>query len=339
MGYTITCGDAPQAPFCPTTTDQALPAVLGLLPPGPAWDGAYEVGGVQNTFWRAIANTTAYTYKRLCDYVDEFFCATVNESTDQWIAEYALGDGCDPFGYNLCAKVRALGAADCQFFVDLAQENGWVITCRSLADDPEPIAGCFEVGCTPMGPTPVYNYGSNLGVGQVCGCLYGEIVHHPEPRFWHTDKTSLAFCPVPGSNLGQSSGDPDCCMIVGYYDFDTELTEEVASYCTDQDTIINMEKPVDVVPALIRVPCDSTGNFSEYGLSYVWEVTVDIAASQRLQHQSLVDDDDSPISNAGNLIAGCTETCADSTLNAFVICFLEQIKPAHTTMVVEVIQP
>ncbi|KAH2144788.1 hypothetical protein KXW37_004023, partial [Aspergillus fumigatus] len=79
----------PQDPhWCPQNTDDALPAVLGLMPPGPAWDGAAVEGTVQNSYWRAYANVLSYTYQRLCKYVDEFFCKTVNESLDQWIAEY-----------------------------------------------------------------------------------------------------------------------------------------------------------------------------------------------------------------------------------------------------------
>ncbi len=71
------------------------------MPPGPAWDGAAVEGTVQNSYWRAYANVLSYTYQRLCKYVDEFFCKTVNESLDQWIAEYGLDDECDPYGHNL----------------------------------------------------------------------------------------------------------------------------------------------------------------------------------------------------------------------------------------------
>ncbi|TNY10624.1 hypothetical protein EW662_21980, partial [Escherichia coli] len=72
----------------------------------------------------------SYTYQRLCKYVDEFFCKTVNESLDQWIAEYGLDDECDPYGHSLCIKVAAQGGATCDYFVQMAQLSGWSIACE-----------------------------------------------------------------------------------------------------------------------------------------------------------------------------------------------------------------
>ena len=59
----IDCNDGlqPQS-WCPKTTDEALPAVLGLLPKGPAWDAGRVPGLPPNQFWRSYAGLFAYTY-------------------------------------------------------------------------------------------------------------------------------------------------------------------------------------------------------------------------------------------------------------------------------------
>ena len=98
--------------WCPSTTDEVLPSVLGLLPHGPAWEASQVKGTVMNMFWRSVAAALAYLHLRLCAYVPEFFCATVVESRDQWNAEYGIGiDSCDPYGYSLCAKETTLGTS------------------------------------------------------------------------------------------------------------------------------------------------------------------------------------------------------------------------------------
>src|SRR5262245_57634042 len=114
MSILLSCPQGQQPNWCPQSTDDALTSVLGLLPQGPVFEGASVPGTVQNSYWRAFASVLAYFYSRTCAYVDEFFCATVNESRDQWIAEYALNDPCDPYGNNLCLKVAADGGATCE---------------------------------------------------------------------------------------------------------------------------------------------------------------------------------------------------------------------------------
>lgn len=155
--------------WCPSTTDEVLPSILGLLPHGPAWEASQAKGTVMNQFWRSISASLAYIHLRLCAYVPEFFCATVVESLDQWDAEYGIGiDSCDPYGYSLCAKETTLGTTTCAGFIALALASGWVITC-STDTSYEHIVGCFSVGCSSLTLPEPYADGSNLGWGSMPG--------------------------------------------------------------------------------------------------------------------------------------------------------------------------
>lgn len=350
----VPCPPGPQdASWCPKTTDDALPAILGLLPPGEAWSGASISGTVQNQYWRSFATTLAYTYGRMCAFVDEFYCASIKESRDQWMEEYGLPNDCDPYGNNLCLKVAAEGGATCDYFVNISRQAGWVVDCTDVF--PEPIAGCYEVGCTPLGPTPVYSpVGTGIGIGSD-SCNFGEVVHHPDPSVWKAGSVEESGCPVPGSNLGHGPDEAEsCCFIVGYYDYPVSSTVERPDYCSPGSTIY-FECPREHVPQMyVPVPTtktlgtrDATGNYIEWGHSDVWAVTVDIAASRRLQGIN-----DPPvvetISAAGNFMAGYAlgedgtpvggnALCAD--FPQFLLCYLELIKPAHTTLNLKVIQP
>lgn len=357
MSLLLSCPPGPQTNVCPRTTDDVLPTVLGLLPPGPAWDGAQVPGTIQNSYWRAYSNVLSYLYGRMCDFVDEFFCKTVNESLDQWIEEYGLNDPCDPYGHNLCIKVAAEGGATCDYFVSIATLSGYSLTCTDTSKLPEPIAGCFEVGCTSLGPTPVFNpIGSRIGYGQRGACDYGEVIKHPDPGKWENGDTAGAICPVPGSNLGQGPDtDESCCFIVGYYDFIVAPVAQVTDYCQDQSSVIYFDcpggpfapdtTPCPVVPDIDRF--DDNGNYTDWGQAYTWEVEVDIGKSQAMQAVTApppVATD--TISAAGNFMVGGAECgtplCFDNTVDVqstFVLCFLERIKPAHTTLNVKVIQP
>ncbi len=350
----VSCPTGLQDPsWCPKTLDDALPAVLGLLPPGEAWNGAAVSGTVQNQYWRSYATLLSFTYGRLCDFVDEFFCATRNESNDQWLAEYGLPNDCDPYGNNLCLKVAAQGGATCEYFVTTAHQTGWVVTCED--NFPEAIAGCFEIGCTSLGPTPVYSpVGTGLGIGSD-SCNFGPVTDHPDKSVWKVDAVRDGFCPVPGSNLGHGPDtDESCCFIVGYYDYPVEIPVVRADYCSPGNTL-EFECPREHVP-LLYVPTptsttlgvrDSTNNYTEWGHSDVWTVTVDIAASRLLQGITTPPVEET-ISAAGNFMAGYAlgedglpvggnPLCAESP--AFILCFLELIKPAHTTLNLKVIQP
>jgi uncharacterized protein YmfQ (DUF2313 family) len=342
MTSIILCGDGAQpAEWCPSSPEDALPSILALLPPGPAWDAANDPDSTMGAFWKSIADVTAWVYQLLCLYLNEFFCDTVDQSIDQWIRCYALGDNCDPFGYNLCAKVTAVGGANCDYFVEVAHNLGYVITCESLADRPQPIAGQFLCGCTMLGVTPtVIGDGAEIGFGELCACDYGPVTDHPEPDKWDATLASTASCPVPGTSLGQASGAPDCCFIVGYRPADIEqnTTGVAPSPCVDDSYIIEFPSTNSGgAPAFDRGACaDSTGSFVDYGDSFTWKITIDLPASYALQGVTVAS---APQSNAGNFMAGCTPLCADSTAADFIQCFLNSIKPAHTELIFEVQQP
>lgn len=335
----ISCDAPGGAPdWCPRTTDDVLPSVLGSLPLGPAWDAGRIDGSVQNKFWRSYASVLAYTYGRLCDYMDEFYCSTVKESYDQWAEEYGLNNDCDIYGGDLCLKVTSIGGQNCDYFVEVARRAGWVITCENV-EDPEPIAGCFEVGCTGMGPTPVFTGGTTLGYGRLGGCANGSVVDHPEPQFWEDTKTVLARCRVPGSNLGLGPDvDESCCFIVGWYEMPV-VTEDIApDACASVGDTIYFPCPQGVRPPLVFDGTDVNGNYliGSYTNAYCWKVTVDMAASGTLQGVVYAAPEDPPLSNAGNFIAGCTPLCTDAPQQQFVLCYLEKIKPAHTVLITEV---
>lgn len=360
----MTVALGPSETWCPRTTDDALMGVQGLFPPGPAFHAVNVEGTVQYQYWRAFSNVLGWTYSRLCDYVDEFFCATVNESRDQWIAEYGLADDCDPYGGNLCLKVAAQGGATCDYFVQMMALSGYAITCE-VNTDPEPIAGCFEVGCTGLGPTPVFSkFGGNVGYGQIGTCDYGEVVHHPDPTVWEFGKGANAACVVPGSNLGNGPDtDESCCFICGWYEVGERVVVEPDNFCTVQGHKITFDCP-RIDPYRDHSPCpsyrtmlrgmDATGNYSEWGNAYMWDVTVDSAASKALiAINTPAPPADPPTTpEAGNFMVGasvglpdgsgacgtplCVETVNPQS-SEFVLCFLDRIKPAHTVLNVKVV--
>lgn len=335
------CNSGEQAPFCAVTTDEALPGVLGLLPEGPAWDAAWIDGTVQNSFWRSIASVVAHINTRLCAYLDEFFCASAKESVDQWITEYGLDQECDPFGSNLCLKATMLGGQNCEFYTELAHQLKWVIVCEDMATWNEPVAGCFECGCTPLGPTPTFVLpGANIGRGALCQCAFGEVVDHPEPEYWETTKTRKASCWVPGSNLGQGPDtDEPCCFICGWYELPEEdpLAAYAGTCASSEIDSITFDCQTPAPPPLVRAPCDSTGHYSTWGYAHHWRILIDAAASYALQGVAVVNDPDANCSAAGNFICGCTYLCNDVNPVVPLLCYLEKVKPAHTVLHMEVI--
>lgn len=365
MSLLLSCPAGPTPSICAPSKDDVMDSVLGLLPPGPAWEGAQIEGTVQHTYWRAYANVLNHLYSRMCAFVDEFYCKTANESLDQWIEEYGLNAECDPYGHNLCIKVAAEGGSTCEYFVKIAQLSGWSITCEDTRDIPEPIAGCFEVGCTSLGPTPTYaGRGSMLGYGQRGVCEYGEVVHHPDVAKWEAGHTAGSQCTVPGSNLGHGpDAEESCCFIVGYYDFTTPVRPFVPDFCQGISDTIYFDCPRVGIPGDgVITPIsptagayDDNGNYSEWGHAFVWKVIVDMAASEAAQAQvaAEVTPNTDPTSQAGCLMAGNitfpnadgeiggSPLCNNNTVGVvptFVLCFLNLIKPAHTVLNVEILQ-
>ncbi len=93
-------------------------------------------------FFHALAAPIKFANDRICALLDEFFCATRNETDDLWMASYGLPDGCDPFP-NLCAKVGALGGARCDYWTAVAAQAGWSVVCIPLSDDCGAVASCM----------------------------------------------------------------------------------------------------------------------------------------------------------------------------------------------------
>lgn len=141
--------------YCPTKND-TLASLLALLPRGRAWqnheggpepyrdapfdpkafdplafDTESRTGSILYRFWEAAADVINFVNVRLCALALEMFCATQNETNDQWMIEYGLPDPCDPFP-DLCAKVAAIGGTRCEYFAAIAARAGWIIECTDL---------------------------------------------------------------------------------------------------------------------------------------------------------------------------------------------------------------
>jgi hypothetical protein len=80
---------------------------------------------------------------------------------------------------------------------------------------------------------------------------------------------------------------------------------------------------------------DSTGNYASWGQSFTWLVTLSLSESFALQGDTYVSS--TPVSNAGNIIAGCTPLCSDDDPPPTALCWLEQIAPAHTILAVKTV--
>lgn len=159
-------------PFhCPTFVESFL-ATCALWPRGRAWpvsDGStptnylswlatlvglpksWPTGFVQAGYTAAISLVRNYIETRLCALRLEFWCASETETNDQWLIEYGLPDDCDPFP-DLCTKVAAIGGTRCEYYAAIAARAGWSITCLTRFNDCGVGVGCFETGCSTIGP-------------------------------------------------------------------------------------------------------------------------------------------------------------------------------------------
>lgn len=161
-----------QKPFhCPTFVESFL-ATAALWPRGRAWpisDGvtpsrflawfaalvgvpaSWPTGFVQAGYTAAIALVRNYIETRVCALRNEFWCATIDETRDQWMFEYGLPDACDPFP-DLCSKVAAIGGTRCEYYADIAERAGWSISCGTLENNCGAKVGCAKVGRARVGP-------------------------------------------------------------------------------------------------------------------------------------------------------------------------------------------
>jgi hypothetical protein len=166
----MTCEAARPAPLrCPTLPER-IAATLALLPGGRAWgsdagvpepyhDAAFDpaafdpevfdtkskTGSVIYRFFAAVATVFHFVEQRLCDLRLEFFCATMSETRDLWLAEYGLPDDCDPFP-DLCDKVAAFGGARCEYFNARIARKGWTAVCFDRLQLCGARAGCSQAG-------------------------------------------------------------------------------------------------------------------------------------------------------------------------------------------------
>lgn len=132
---------------CPSL-DETATQVLALLPRGRAWRThrqSVDPDSVLYKYWRSFAEVLSFFNERVCAVRLEFWCATQSETYDQWMIEYGLPDGCDPYP-DLCAKVSAIGGSTCAYYTEAAARIGWTIECGALVEDCGAVMGCALMG-------------------------------------------------------------------------------------------------------------------------------------------------------------------------------------------------
>ena len=142
------CSVFPAPDICPDKF-QLVRQFLALLPRGRAWannDGGPQPTSVLYKFWLAVADFYAYLNARICALRPEFFCKTAVETTDWWLEEYGLPDGCDPFP-DACAKIKSPTTPNCPGWVAACARAGWdIVACTGqMAQGAN--ANCAEAGC------------------------------------------------------------------------------------------------------------------------------------------------------------------------------------------------
>ena len=130
---------------CPDV-EATLDQLLVMQPRGRAWETPH--GSVRWRFWRAVADLIAFANARICALYEEFFCATVEETVDDWMRDYGLPDGCDPYP-DLCGKVAAIGGQTCAYLVAMAWRAGFAVACVDLHGAE---ADCAEADCAEAAP-------------------------------------------------------------------------------------------------------------------------------------------------------------------------------------------
>jgi hypothetical protein len=88
------------------------------------FDAEDKPGTILFRFIAALSHVFHFLRARLCSLRLEIWCQTKNETTPEWLAEYALPDDCDPFP-DLCEKVAALGGSRCEYFNARIARKGW----------------------------------------------------------------------------------------------------------------------------------------------------------------------------------------------------------------------
>jgi uncharacterized protein YmfQ (DUF2313 family) len=142
-------------------TDAELAAALAALRPrGSAWrNGGFDAlqGSVMGRFFYALGAAFGPVDRRVCDMVDQFFCASAGETRDLWEREYGLPDGCDPFA-DVCEKVKAVGDTTPAYAELVALRRGWFVTIT------QEFITVVEDCCMGMGLMGTLILGSEQGV-------------------------------------------------------------------------------------------------------------------------------------------------------------------------------
>ena len=157
----MSCETINPTDICPTI-DEVRDELIALLPPGRAWGPTDATASLTTLweFWRAVARAIQALEARLCALRNEMWCQTLVETQPEWLAEYGLPDACDPYP-NLCAKVAALGGANCAYYVQIAAALGWVVRCSS--------SGTTITLNVNLSASPSY-VGGAVDSGRIAGC-------------------------------------------------------------------------------------------------------------------------------------------------------------------------
>jgi hypothetical protein len=161
---------------CPTKL-QRFRQILMLLPQGTAWQTSEPAGQaftetmvqltppwtqrdlfqtlhrpltVMHGFWSAAADFFWQLEQMLCALRLEFFCATMSQTRELWLAEYGLPDACDPFP-DICAKAAATGGTRCEYYQEIAARAGWSIECENVFSAICAMLGTFQLGNVGLG--------------------------------------------------------------------------------------------------------------------------------------------------------------------------------------------
>lgn len=267
---------------------QCFAAVAAKYPTGWAWDRASDVGTNIGSDALVQAEIAYDIERRACRLLAEFVCTSASETLPEWWADYGLPDDC---GINdLCAKVAALGGANCDYFAELGAALGYDICCTELA--PEIQAGCWSLGIDTMPPAPEFKGGGcDLGVMQLCGGGASEAF-----------LAGRREVDGPGFNLG-----------------DAQLGECGEVFAGEPDPAggcVEWQPPATLEPFI-------TGRHTRPTLDYVgtaYHVATGVAGS--------VNDPISPLyAITGTWALGIGELCQPPANK--VLCFINRYRPAH----------
>lgn len=337
---------------CGRSIDDHVEMISDLLPQGRAWPR--EPDSTLMKYWRAFADVIKWAEDRICALADEFYCETFSETTEVWAEQY-LGyvpqesNVIDPLclkpgatsanDWNalVCAKMIEQGGSECSYFTAYALALGWVVTCEDVSQTEVVMAGCWHVGCGMLPAPPAITTNGNVGCATLEVGYTGPAPDHPYPEYFDSaSNQSRVPCGMIGSNLGVGYLGSDCCNAAGYYEAPfTVEGEEAAGYCSGQGDLVTRD--FDPGYGSSNLPdCDAEPTFEDVtGFAHHWKLTIDVPASMQLQQNN---------SNIATLWspAGCMY-CGDqcgplrgSGIETLLEA-LEEVKPAHTILVADVI--